>query len=292
DGKYIVRISSQVRHKVEGILIIRYPGSHHYFDPEVDKYRRTHPDLIVDNVTLDHNNNLEVHIKNIGAIINAGYWHLKGEKAVTLIVDIEGRKYGVTLPGFDPEMILREQNQLVSYTFDTIDINNETEVKVTVDNNDIMIEENEDNNEMVIKIGSTGLEGGFKIEPLKIPLNTSFKIENLNTKPDLIVQAISLNNQNEIIIELENVDGGNIDENLWNESNVILHLKKDGISWADIYKSSFDPNNELINPGGSVSFNTGFKLNQDTTIKVSIDDSDLIDEADENNNVMEILLQL
>jgi len=292
DGRYIIRIDSKVSHKVESILTIRYPGSRHYFDPEVDSYRRNHPDLIVDNVTLDHNNNLEVHIKNIGAIINQGYWHLKGEKAVTLIVDIEGRKYGVTLPGFDPEMKLREQNQLVSYTFDTIKINNETEVKVTIDENNIMIEKNEDNNEKVIKIAGTGQAGNFKIEPLKIPLNTSFEIENSNTKPDLIVQAISLNDQNETIIELKNSGEGNIDQNLWDESNVILHLKKDGNSWADIYKSSFDPNNELINPGGSLSFNTGFKLNQDTTIKASIDDSDVIDEADENNNVMEVSLQL
>lgn len=292
NGKYIIWIRDLIRPTVESILYIRYPGSRHYFDPKVDRYRRTHPDLVVDNVTLDDNNNLEVHIKNIGAIINGGYWRLKGEKAVTLIVDIEGRKYGATLPIFDPEKKLRKRDQLVSYTFDTIKINNETEVKVTIDENNIMIEKNKDNNEKVIKIAGTGQAGNFKIEPLKIPLNTSFEIENSNTKPDLIVQAISLNDQNEIIIELKNSGEGNIDQNLWDESNIILHLKKDGMSWANIYKSSFDPNNELINPGGSVSFNTGFKLNQNSTIKASIDYSDIIDEADENNNVMEVSLQL
>jgi hypothetical protein len=70
-----------------------------------------------------------------------------------------------------------------------------------------------------------------------------------------------------------------------------LHLKKDGNSWANIYKSGFDPENKLINSGGSVIFNTGIKLNRDTTIKASIDDSDVIDEADENNNIKEVLLK-
>src|SRR6056297_304042 len=292
NGKYIIWIRGLVRPTVESILIIRYPGSRHYFDPNVDRYRRKKPDLVVDNIILDDNNKLKVQIKNISqATINGGYWRLQGKKAVTLIADIEGRKYGITLPDFDPEMKLREYNQPVSYTFDRVNINDETEVKVTIDNSDIMIEENKDNNEKIIKIGGTGQEGGFKIESPQIPLNTSLKIKSSDTKPDLEIKRISLNDQNEIVIELQNVDGGNIKENLWNESNVILHLKKDDISWANIYKSGFDPDNKLINSGSSVIFNTGFKLNQNTKIKASIDESDVIDEVDENNNVMEVSLQ-
>jgi len=288
NGKYVIYLKSMVPETVESIFIINYPGSRNDFDPEVDKYRSVHPDLVVENITLDKNNKLQVHIKNIGqASVNWGYWNLKGEKAVTLIAEIDGRKYGVTLPVFDPEQKLREQNNTVIYTFDKIEINNKTKVKVTVDKSDILIEKNENNNEKIIEIAANS----FEVEDPKISLNIGLQNSGLKSEPDLIVKSINLSEQNKIIIELENI-GSSIDKNLWNENNVILKLKKDGSIWSNVYKSGFDPENKLINSGAKVIFNTGLELNQEALIEASIDESDIIEEANENNNIMDMFMQI
>lgn len=198
EGKYVIYLQSMVQNTVESIFIVRYPGSRHVFDPEVDKYRRVKPDLAVENISLDDNKNLQVQIKNTGqATINSGYWKLKGEKAVTLIAEIQGRNYGATLAHFDPEQKLKNKNGTVIYTFDTVKINNKTKVKVTVDKNNILNEKNENNNQKETEIGGSS----FEVGPPKISLNIG--LESSIDHSNLISEADEENNIKEEMLQLQ-----------------------------------------------------------------------------------------
>jgi len=155
NGRYIVQIASISRFNTEGIVRIDYPGDKSYFNHKTEKYHDNLPDLIMYNVGLNDENELKVTIKNIGdRLLHKGYYLLSGEKAVTLLAKINGKNYGVTLSGFDPQKILTQKpGTEVEYTFENTEINKPSNIKLYIDYNNIVIEENKHNNYQEVELG-------------------------------------------------------------------------------------------------------------------------------------------
>lgn len=167
NGRYIIQIASISRFDTDGIVRIDYPGEKSYFNSETEKYHDKLPDLVIKNIGLNNENELKVTVKNIGdRLLHKGYYLLSGEKAVTLLAKINGKNYGATLQGFDPQKILTQKpGTEVEYTLENTKINKPANIKVYIDYNNIVIEENKRNNYREIELG------GLKtIKPnIKIP---------------------------------------------------------------------------------------------------------------------------
>ncbi len=155
NGRYVIQVVSISDFYTEGIVRIDYPGEKSIFHPETEKYHDKLPDLVINNVRLNDENELTVTVKNIGdRLLHKGYHLLSGERAVTLLAKINGKNYGATLQGFDPEKILAQKpGTEVEYTFENTKINKSSNIEVYIDYNNIVVEENKDNNYQEVKLG-------------------------------------------------------------------------------------------------------------------------------------------
>lgn len=167
NGRYVIQFASISGFYTEANIRIDYPGEKSIFNPETEKYHDKLPDLVVNNVRLNDENELTVTVKNIGdRLLHKGYHLLSGERAVTLLAKINGKNYGATLSGFDPDKILAQKpGTEVEYTFENTKINKSSNIEVYIDYNNIIVEANKDNNYEEVELG--GLKS---IEPnIKLP---------------------------------------------------------------------------------------------------------------------------
>ena len=113
-------------------------------------------------------------------------------------------------------------------------------------------------------------------------------------KPDLVVDRITLNPSGNIVVEIRNAGPGPLPETAWKstESYAACFVIMIGVQFVD-YATLWaaDPNRELKNPGGTVTYTSPIKISEPTAVRVWMDITEQIEEANENNNIKQVLLK-
>ncbi len=145
--KYIIDFVNKSKGIVPGTFKITYPGSKWDIDLDVLKYNNKNcPDLLIKDISLTKNKKLKVTVANQGQGLYTGFYHLKKKDTVVLQANVNGTKYVVPLPIFDPNRQLRIKNQEIIYVFNKIKINKESNVNLSIDKNGKVKENNINNN--------------------------------------------------------------------------------------------------------------------------------------------------
>ena len=279
-GHYVLIFRNLSSFTANGVIYISYPGERSELDPEAERLLECHPDLAVTDVRLNNAKQLTVKVVNRAGCggVPIGRWVKGGPDAITLIAKVNGRSYGVTLPAADPNGNLRRPKSSMEYVFDKVKITKSTDVTVTVDASNKLIETSETNNSKTVKLGP--------------PQVTLIPTGPVSGTPDLTVSSIYLDQAGKVMVEVSNRGMGGVDAAMWNgSSQPYLNLKLNGNGWANITLAGLDKNRNLSRPGGKAVYATGYRLQQNATVTATIDASNKIHEGNENNNVTEVLLQ-
>ncbi len=107
-------------------------------------------------------------------------------------------------------------------------------------------------------------------------------------KPDLVVDKITLNPSGNIVVEIRNAGPGSLPDRAWvsTESFAACFVIMIGVQFVD-YTTLWaaDPNRVLRNPGGSITYTSPVKIQEPTTVRVWMDITEQIEEANETNNI-------
>lgn len=274
-GRYVIIFRNISQFKATGTIFISYPGQTSELDIEAEKLFECYPDLVVQNVSLNASKQLSVKVANRAGCggVHIARWNQKGVDAITLLANVDGRNYGVTLPGADPAGKLRRPRSSMTYVFDKVKITKSTKVTVTVDASGKVMETNEANNAKTVQLGP--------------PKATLMKMAPLTGKPDLTVSSIRLDSQRKVVIEVKNAGFAGLAKSLWNGGNQpYLSLKMNGNGWATVSLSGLDPRKNLSQKGGVAVYNTGYVLSRPVRISATIDATNVVAEGNENNNTL------
>ena len=107
-------------------------------------------------------------------------------------------------------------------------------------------------------------------------------------KPDLVVDRITLNPSGNIVVEIRNAGPGPLPDSAWQstESYAACFVIMIGVQFVD-YATLWaaDPNRVLKTPGGTVTYTSPIRIQEPTTVRVWMDITEQIEEANENNNI-------
>ena len=113
-------------------------------------------------------------------------------------------------------------------------------------------------------------------------------------KPDLIVDKITLNPSGNIVVEIRNAGPGPLPDSAWKstESYAACFVIMIGVQFVD-YATLWaaDPNRALKNPGGTITYVSPIKIQEPTAVRVWMDITEQVDEANEGNNIKQVLLK-
>ena len=113
-------------------------------------------------------------------------------------------------------------------------------------------------------------------------------------KPDLIVDKITLNPSGNIVVEIRNAGPGPMPDSAWKstESYAACFVIMIGVQFVD-YATLWaaDPNRALKNPGGTITYVSPIKIQEPTAVRVWMDITEQVEEANEGNNIKQALLK-
>ena len=113
-------------------------------------------------------------------------------------------------------------------------------------------------------------------------------------KPDLVVDKITLNPSGNIVVEIRNAGPGPMPDTAWmsTESFAACFVIMIGVQFVD-YATLWaaDPNRVLKNPGGSITYTSPIRIQEPTAVRVWLDITEQIEEANEGNNIKQVLLK-
>jgi len=279
-GRYVVIFRNISTYKATGTIFISYPGETSELDIEAERLLECRPDLVMEDVSLNASKHLKVKVANRAGCggVHIARWNQKGPDAITLMANVDGRNYGVTLPAADPAGKLRRPRSSMTHVFDKVKITKSTKVTVTVDASGKVMETNENNNAKTVQLGP--------------PKATLIGMAPITGKPDLIVSSIRLDGARRVLVEVKNAGIAGLKPALWNGGNQPrLNLKMNGNGWANVSLTGFDKNKNLTKPGGRAVYATGYVLKQNATINATIDSTNVVAEGNENNNTTQVVLQ-
>jgi hypothetical protein len=112
-------------------------------------------------------------------------------------------------------------------------------------------------------------------------------------KPDLVVDKITLNPSGNIVVEIRNAGPEPLPDKAWvsTESFATCFVLMMGVQFVD-YATLWaaDPNRALKNPGGSITYTSPIRIQEPTAVRVWMDITEQIEEANETNNIKQVLL--
>jgi len=113
-------------------------------------------------------------------------------------------------------------------------------------------------------------------------------------KPDLVVDKITLNPSGNIVVEIRNAGPGPLPDSAWRstESYAACFVIMIGVQFVD-YATLWaaDPNRVLKNPGGMITYTSPIKIQEPTAVRVWMDITEQVEEANEGNNIKQVLLK-
>jgi hypothetical protein len=113
-------------------------------------------------------------------------------------------------------------------------------------------------------------------------------------KPDLVVDKITLNPSGNIVVEIRNAGPGPLPDTVWRSTEsfaacFVIMIGVQFVDYATIWAA--DPNQVLKNPGGSIMYTSPIKILEPTTVRVWMDITEQVEEANEGNNIKQVLLK-
>jgi hypothetical protein len=113
-------------------------------------------------------------------------------------------------------------------------------------------------------------------------------------KPDLVVDKITLNPSGNIVIEISNAGPGLMPDSAWRSTEsfaacFVIMIGVQFVDYATLWAA--DPNRALKNPGGSITYTSPIKILEPTTVRVWLDITEQVEEANESNNIKQVLLK-
>ena len=113
-------------------------------------------------------------------------------------------------------------------------------------------------------------------------------------KPDLVVDKIALNPSGNIVVEIRNAGPGPLPDKAWvsTESYAACFVIMIGVQFVD-YATLWaaDPNRVLRDPGGTITYTSPVKIQEPTAVRVWLDPTEQIDEANRANNSKTVLVK-
>lgn len=118
--------------------------------------------------------------------------------------------------------------------------------------------------------------------------------QDTTPKPDLVVDKITLNPSGNIVVEIRNAGPGPLPDSAWRstESYAACFVIMIGVQFVD-YATLWaaDPNRALKNPGGTITYVSPIKIQEPTAVRVWMDITEQVEEANEGNNIKQVLLK-
>ena len=113
-------------------------------------------------------------------------------------------------------------------------------------------------------------------------------------KPDLVVDKIYLNPSGNIVREMSNAVPGPMPDIAWRSTEsfaacFVIMIGVQFVDYATLWAA--DPNRALKNPGGSITYTSPIRIEEPTTVRVWLDITEQIEEANETNNIKTVLLK-
>ena len=113
-------------------------------------------------------------------------------------------------------------------------------------------------------------------------------------KPDLVVDNIYLNKAGNIAVDIRNAGPGPLPDTAYRSTEsfaacFVIMIGVQFVDYATLWAA--DPNKALRNPGGTVTYTSPIKITEPTAVRVWMDITEQVDEANEGNNIKQVLLK-
>jgi hypothetical protein len=112
-------------------------------------------------------------------------------------------------------------------------------------------------------------------------------------KPDLVVDKIYLNQAGNIAVDIRNAGPGPLPDTAYRSTEsfaacFVIMIGVQFVDYATLWAA--DPERALRNPGGTVTYTSPIKITEPTAVRVWMDITEQVDEANEGNNIKQVLL--
>lgn len=112
-------------------------------------------------------------------------------------------------------------------------------------------------------------------------------------KPDLVVDRITLNPSGNIVVEIRNAGPGPLPDTAYRSTEsfaacFVIMIGVQFVDYATLWAA--DPNRALKNPGGTITYVSPIKIQEPTAVRVWVDITEQVEEANEGNNIKQVLL--
>ncbi|MGE5855489.1 MAG: hypothetical protein ACM34C_02905 [Syntrophaceae bacterium] len=113
-------------------------------------------------------------------------------------------------------------------------------------------------------------------------------------KPDLVIDKIYLNNTGNIVVEIRNAGPGPLPDTAYRSTEsfaacFVIMIGVQFVDYATLWAA--DPNRALKNPGGTITYVSPIKIQEPTALRVWVDITEQVEEANEGNNIKQVLLK-
>jgi len=113
-------------------------------------------------------------------------------------------------------------------------------------------------------------------------------------KPDLVLDKITLNPSGNIVVEIRNAGPGPMPDSAWKSTEsfaacFVIMIGVQFVDYATLWAA--DPNRALKNPGGTITYVSPIKIQEPTAVRVWMDITEQVAEANEGNNIKQVLLK-
>jgi len=113
-------------------------------------------------------------------------------------------------------------------------------------------------------------------------------------KPDLVVDRIYLNQAGNIVVDIRNAGPGALPDTAYRSTEsfaacFVIMIGVQFVDYATLWAA--DPDRALRNPGGTVTYTSPIRITEPTAVRVWLDITEQIEEADEGNNIKQVLLK-
>ncbi len=148
EGKYVVILKNYNDEKIEGQILIEFPGE--MFEVERDLWEEipNKADLLIKDIFVGRGNKVVVILSKDKGFMPDALWKQKGDKAVILRVTVGETIFEAKLPEFDPKRKLKYGE--LNYTLPDISITAETRVTAFIDATNQVAERSKANNKKTV----------------------------------------------------------------------------------------------------------------------------------------------
>jgi hypothetical protein len=113
-------------------------------------------------------------------------------------------------------------------------------------------------------------------------------------KPDLVIDKIYLNNTGNIVVEIRNAGPGPLPDTAYRSTEsfaacFVIMIGVQFVDYATLWAA--DPNRALKNPGGTITYVSPINIQEPTALRVWVDITEQVEEANEGNNIKQVLLK-